>query len=159
MRRRVLARRPRLRVVAKEDVMRVSNIMTHQVALVRPDDTIQMAAEKMREIGSGALPVAHNDRLVGMITDCDIAMRAIALGRVPADCLVADVMSPEIKYCYDDEAIEDLARNMKASQIKRLAVLNRGKRLVGLVSLGDLALAREKDMASKDARPGISRPA
>jgi CBS domain-containing protein len=102
--------------------------------------------------------VGENDRLVGMVTDRDIVLRAVAKGKTPSKSTARDVMSPDIKYCYEDETIEDAARNMASLQVKRLPVLNREKRLVGIVSLGDLAMEPEADEQSKEALLGISQP-
>ncbi len=109
----------------------------------------------MKDIDAGALPVGEYDRLVGMLTDRDITVRAVALGKAPDTCRVREVMSPDIKYLYEDESLEDAARNMGDLQIRRLPVLNRDKRLVGIVSLGDVAL-KKKDSAG-DALKDVSR--
>ena len=118
--------------------MKVSDIMTRNVTLLTPDQTICVAASLMAEIDAGALPVGENDRLVGMITDRDIVVRAVAHGRTAAT-KVGAVMSTEVLYCFDTDDIDDVARNMGDSQVRRLPVVNRDKRLVGIVSLGDLA--------------------
>jgi CBS domain-containing protein len=118
--------------------MKVSDIMTRDVRLLRPDQSIREAARIMAEIDAGALPVGENDRLVGMITDRDIVIRAVARGKL-GDTKVADVMSKEMLYCFDTDDIDDVARNMGSAQIRRLAVVNYHKRLVGIVSLGDLS--------------------
>jgi len=112
--------------------------MTRDVRLLNPNQTIREAASLMADIDAGALPVGDNDRLVGMITDRDIAVRAVAQGR-SADTKVADVMSKEMLYCFDTDDIDDVARNMGKAQVRRLPVLNRDKRMVGIISLGDLA--------------------
>ncbi len=109
----------------------------------------------MVDIDAGVLPVAENDRLVGILTDRDITVRAVAADKQPSECKVREVMSPDIKYVYDDESTEDAARNMTNLQVRRLPVLNRDKRLVGIVSLGDLALKKKSDAA--DALKGVSR--
>ena len=109
----------------------------------------------MVDIDAGVLPVGENDRLVGILTDRDITVRAVAAGKEPAECKVREVMSPDIKYIYEDELVEDAARNMTELQVRRLPVLNREKRLVGIVSLGDLALKRKTDAA--DALKGVSQ--
>jgi CBS domain-containing protein len=113
--------------------------MTRDVRLLDPDQTIREAARLMAEIDVGALPVSKSDRLVGMITDRDIVVRAVAQGRSP-DTMVAEVMSKEMLYCFEIDELEDVARNMGNAQIRRLPVVNRAKRLVGIISLGDLAL-------------------
>ena len=118
--------------------MKVSKIMTRDVTLLNPDQTICVAASLMAEIGAGALPVGENDRLVGMITDREIVVRAVAQGR-SVDTKVAAVMSREVLYCFDTDEIDDVARNMGKARVRRLPVVNRDKRLVGIVSLGDLA--------------------
>jgi CBS domain-containing protein len=137
--------------------MDVREVMTPDVVIASPDDTLQHAAEMMVDIDAGVLPVGEKDRLVGMLTDRDITVRAVAAGKSPAECRVREIMSPEIRYIYEDESLEDAARNMSELQIRRLPVLNRDKRLVGIVSLGDLAL--KKKGPAGDALKGVSRPA
>jgi CBS domain-containing protein len=112
--------------------------MTRDVRLLSPDQTIREAASLMADVDVGSLPVGENDRLVGMITDRDIVIRAVAQGK-SADTKVADVMSKEMLYCFDTDDIDDVARNMGKAQVRRLPVVNSDKRLVGIVSLGDLA--------------------
>jgi len=118
--------------------MKVNAAMTRDVQLVNPDQTIREAAHLMAEIDAGALPVTDNDRLVGMITDRDIAIRAVAQGKSP-DTRIRDVMSSGILFCFDDQQLDDVARNMGKNQVRRLPVINHDKRLVGILSLGDLA--------------------
>jgi len=118
--------------------MKVSKIMTRDVTLLNPNQTICVAASLMAEIDAGALPVGENDRLVGMITDRDIVIRAVAQGK-SADTKVAEVMSKEVLYCFDTDEIDDVTRNMGKARVRRLPVVNRDKRLVGIVSLGDVA--------------------
>ena len=136
--------------------MNVREVMTPEVVIASPDDTLQHAAEMMVDIDAGVLPVGEKDRLVGMLTDRDITTRAVAQGKSPSECHVSEVMSPEIKYIYEDETIEDASRNMSELQVRRLPVMNRKKRLVGIVSLGDLAL--KKKGPAGDALKGVSRP-
>ena len=118
--------------------MKVSEIMTRDVRLLSPDQTIREAASLMADVDVGSLPVGDNDRLVGIITDRDIVIRAVAQGK-SADTKVAEVMSKEMLYCFDTDEIDDVARNMGKAQVRRLPVVNSDKRLVGIVSLGDLA--------------------
>ena len=125
--------------------MKTSKCMTRDVQLVSPTQTIRDAARMMAELDAGALPVQQDDRLVGMITDRDIAVRAVAQGKSP-ETPVRDVMSPELLYCFDDQEIEDVARNMGEVKVRRLPVVNRDKRLVGIVSIGDLALKEEQTL-------------
>lgn len=124
--------------------MMISEVMTHDVRIASPEDTLQSAARLMEEEGFGSLPVGENDRLVGMLTDRDITIRAVARGLPPRDCRVRDVMSSDVKYVYDDESVNDTAMMMADLGVRRLPVLNREKRLVGIVSLGDLALTTPK---------------
>jgi CBS domain-containing protein len=109
----------------------------------------------MADIDAGAIPVQENDRLVGMITDRDIAVRAVAAGKGP-DTPVRDVMSKDIKYCYEDEELDHVAKNMADIRVRRLPVVNRDKRLVGIISLGDVAVKEEQPAAKAVA--GVSRP-
>ncbi|MFC6487895.1 CBS domain-containing protein [Nitratireductor sp. GCM10026969] len=136
--------------------MKVSEEMTRDVRVANPDETIQEAARVMAEMDVGALPVGDNDRLVGMITDRDIAIRAVAQGQGPT-ALVGDVMTRDVKYCFEDEDTDHIARNMADQQIRRIPVVNRDKRLVGILSLGDMAIT-EGLRPSGEALTGISRP-
>ena len=136
--------------------MLINEIMSRTVRLTRPDDTIQHAAQMMAEADAGALPVSEGDRLVGMVTDRDIAIRGDAHGRDPTNTTVREVMSNEpVKYCYEDEDIEHVARYMSQLQVRRLPVMNRQKRLVGIVSLSDLS-KRSDASAAGDALRGVS---
>jgi CBS domain-containing protein len=135
--------------------MKVSEIMTRDVRVASPDDNLQRAAQLMEKEDFGALPVGEKDRLVGMLSDRDITIRAVARGLAPERCKVRDVMTTEIKYVYDDESVDDVARNMSELQVRRLPVLNRDKRLVGIVSLGDLALSEPRPAG--DALQSISQ--
>jgi CBS domain-containing protein len=120
--------------------MKVKDVMTTEVNLVAPDTSLFDAAKIMRERGIGILPIGENDRLVGMLTDRDIVVRGIASNRDMKRTAVRDVMSAKILYCYDDQSVEEACANMGSSQVRRLPVVNRDKRLVGIVSLGDIAL-------------------
>src|SRR3954465_9452108 len=115
--------------------MRVSQAMTREVKICTPGQPIREVAQTMAAIDAGALPVGENDRLIGMITDRDIAVRAVAQGKSP-DTPVRDVMSREVLYCFDDQEIEEVARNMGQMKVRRLPVVNRDKRLVGIISIG-----------------------
>ena len=118
--------------------MKVSDAMSHDVQMTSPKQSIQDAARIMAKIDAGVLPVAENDRLVGVLTDRDIAIRAVAEGKSPTT-KVRDVMTDEVLYCFDDQDLEEVARNMAEMKVRRLPVLNRAKQLVGIISLGDLA--------------------
>jgi CBS domain-containing protein len=136
--------------------MRVSEAMTREVRVADPKQSIREVAKIMAEIDAGSVPVGENDRLVGMITDRDIAIRAIAAGKGP-DTPVGEVMSSEVKYCFDDEELDHVAENMGENKIRRLPVVNREKRLVGIVSLGDVARTESKKVAGEAVR-GVSQP-
>ena len=120
--------------------MLISEVMTHDVEFIRPDDTLQNAALKMKELGVGTLPVCENAGVAGMLTDRDITVRAVAEGKSPKTTKVRDVMSGELVCCYEDQEVEVAAHLMCSQQIRRVLVLDRDKRLVGIVSLSDLAL-------------------
>lgn len=136
--------------------MRVCDAMTPSVQLCTPQDSIRDAAEAMTALNVGLLPVADNDRLVGMISDRDIATRGVAMGRGP-DALVRDVMTADVKYCFEDQDLDEITRNMADIQVRRLPVLNRDKRLVGIIALGDIAVSKAGDGATM-ALCGISQP-
>jgi CBS domain-containing protein len=136
--------------------MKVSEAMTKDVRVASPDETIQQAARTMASLDAGVLPVGEKDHLVGMITDRDIAIRGIAQGKGP-DAKVRDVMTEDVKYCFEDQDLKEITRNMADIQVRRLPVFNRDKRLVGILSLGDIAVSRESKDAGEALR-GISRP-
>ena len=119
--------------------MQVKQVMTRGVECISPNTTVQEAARKMKALNVGPLPICDNDRLTGMLTDRDITVRVAAEGRNPATTTVREAMTPEVVYCFEDQDVREAARIMEERQIRRLVVLNRDKRLVGIVSLGDLA--------------------
>ena len=129
--------------------------MTREVCVISPDDTIERAAQLMGQIDAGILPVRENDRLVGMITDRDIAVRGVAEGCGP-DARVRDIMSQEVKYCFDDADADDVLENMAEIQVRRMPVVNQDKRLVGIVSITDIA--KEEEREAGEALRDITRP-
>jgi len=136
--------------------MRVSEAMTREVRVASPGQSIREVAKIMAEIDAGSMPVGDNDRLVGMITDRDIAIRAVAEGKGP-DTPVREVMSSEkVLYCYEDEELDHVAKNMSQQQVRRLPVVNREKRLVGIVSFGNLAQTEARSAAK--AAKGVTKP-
>ena len=137
--------------------MRVSEAMTREVRIVSPGESIRDVAKIMADIDAGAVPVGENDRLVGMITDRDIAIRAVAAGKGP-DTPVREVMSSEVRYCYDDEDLDHVAKNMGDIQMRRLPVVNRDKRLVGIVSLADIAQNEDSETTGATTA-AVSEPA
>jgi CBS domain-containing protein len=136
--------------------MKISDCMTRNVRLSDPSQTLAEAAQIMAELDLGALPVGENDRLIGMITDRDIAVRGVGRGLGP-NAEVREVMSDHVYYCFDDQLIEDVANSMGEKQVRRLPVLDRQKRLVGIVSLGDIALSADGHDRSSSALRGISQ--
>lgn len=136
--------------------MKVSDAMSHDVQMTSPKQSIQDAAKIMAKIDAGVLPVAENDRLVGVVTDRDIAIRAVAEGKSPTT-KVRDVMTDEVLYCFDDQDLEEVAQNMAEMKVRRMPVVNRQKQLVGIISLGDLA--RNEDAGTTgEAISTISQP-
>lgn len=117
---------------------KAGEVMTQECLVVAPEQTIAEAAMLMRDKDVGSLAVGSNDRLVGMLTDRDIAVRATAQNRGP-ETPIREVMSDKVKYCFDDEDVEEVAQNMADLQIRRLPVVNREKRLVGFISLSNIA--------------------
>ncbi|MBC7906687.1 MAG: CBS domain-containing protein [Rhodospirillaceae bacterium] len=138
--------------------MQVQQCMTKDVKLINPDMTLREAAGVMREQDTGFLPVGDNDRLVGTLTDRDIAIRAVCEGKDPNTATVREAMSEHIVYCFDDQDTAEAADIMAQKQIRRLAVLNHDKRLVGIVSLGDLAEKSQDEQAAERALEGVSKP-
>ena len=117
----------------------IKDVMSTNFQFIAPETTAQEAAQKMRDGDFGFLPVGENDKLIGMVTDRDIAVRCVAEGKDPAATDVRSLMTPKTYYCYDDQDVEEICNNMGEIQVRRLPVVNRDKRLVGIVSLGDLA--------------------
>jgi CBS domain-containing protein len=136
--------------------MQIGEIMSSNVKLGSPNQSIREIARMMAECDCGAVPIGDNDRLVGMVTDRDIAVRAVAQGKSP-DTPVREIMSQGVLYCYVDEDIDDVASNMADVKVRRLPVIDEGKRLVGIVSLGDIAMA-DGPQSSGVALCGISEP-
>jgi CBS domain-containing protein len=136
----------------------VSQVMTRGVRTMAPTDTVVQAAQAMEELDIGVLPVCDGDRLLGMLTDRDIVLRGVAQGR-PADrTAVTEVMTPDVCWCYDDAPIEEAMDKMRESQIRRLAVVDHDKHLVGMLSLGDVAVKGDMGEAG-EALEEISEPA
>ena len=136
--------------------MRVSEAMTREVRVATPGQTIRDVARIMAEIDAGSMPVGENDKLVGMITDRDIAIRGVAQGKGP-DTPVREVMTTDqVLYCFEDDEIDKVAKNMGDEQVRRLPVVNKDKRLVGIVSLGNIA-QREAKAANKAVK-GVTKP-
>ena len=136
---------------------KLKDVMTPNVQVISPGATIREAAQKMREGDYGMMPVAENDRIIGAISDRDIAVRAIAEGKGP-DTPVRDVMSEGITWAYEDDSIEHAAEIMSEHQVRRLPVVSREKRLVGIVALGDFAVESSDLKPAAEALVEISQP-
>lgn len=120
---------------------KVKDVMTQKCEWISPETTLAQAAQKMADLDCGFLPVGENDRMVGMLTDRDITIRATAQGKDPSKTKARDVMTPKTYYCYDDQGVEEVCQNMGEIKVRRLPVVNRDKRLVGVVSFGDVSQA------------------
>jgi CBS domain-containing protein len=136
--------------------MKVSEVMTREVRVVGPDRSVREAARLMDELNVGVLPVCDGERLLGILTDRDITVRATAAGRDPDSVRVKEIMSEEVRWCFEDESVEDVATMMGDVQIRRIPVVDRNKRLVGIVALGDLATDRAR--GTDEALRRISEP-
>ena len=140
--------------------MQLIDVMTRNAECIKPSDSVMHAARRMRDMEVGSLPVCdQNSRLAGMITDRDITIRCTADGHDPKEVAVADIMTPEIIYCFEDDDIHEAAAVMEEHQIRRLPVLNREKRLVGIVTLGDMAVRGDDYAMNAEALREISEPA
>jgi CBS domain-containing protein len=137
----------------------VEAVMTRDVAVVKPNDSVRSAAEVLKRLNVGSAPVCNGRKLVGMITDRDIAVRAVADGRNPLNTTVDQVMTPDVLYCFEDQDVQEVADAMAASQVRRMPILNRDHELVGIVSLGDLAVDVSDDELSGEVLEEVSQPA
>jgi CBS domain-containing protein len=137
--------------------MQVQDVMSRDVIVVNPWESLKTAARRMADLDVGALPVGDNDQLIGMVTDRDMVIRGLAIGKGPT-AKVGDVMTPDIKYCFQDQEVDEVATNMADIQVRRLPVVDRNKRLVGILALGDIATCEDGGRAA-EALSGISRPA
>jgi CBS domain-containing protein len=139
--------------------MKVRDVMTKGAECVRPLNSLQEAAQKMKNLDVGPLPVCgDNNRLVGMLTDRDIIVRAVAEACDPRTTMVKDVMTPEVVYCFEDQDMQEAARLMQQYQVRRIVVLNRDNRLVGIVSLGDLAVETGDEKLAGKTLEHVSLP-
>ena len=138
--------------------MLVKDVMSRDVQVTQPHTTLREAAELMKALDVGPLPVCDGDRLVGIVTDRDIVVRSVAEGQDCWEGRVRDAMSTDIAYCFDDDDIAIATRQMKEHQLRRLLVLNRDKRLVGIVSLGDVAVQTGDNQVSGDTLQAVSQP-
>ncbi len=118
--------------------MQIKDVMTPQCDWIAPDASLEQAAKIMKDQDIGFIPVGENDKLIGAVTDRDIVTRAVSAGANPSS-QVRDIMTPQIKYCFEDQTVDEICQNMSDIKVRRLPVVNRDKRLVGVVSLGDLS--------------------
>ena len=134
----------------------IQQIMTRGVEVIQRDATIQHAAERMRALDVGSLPVADGKALAGMVTDRDIAVRGVASGMIPQEALVSDVMTEDVRFCRETDTVEQVLEQMGDAQVRRLPVLNEAHEVVGIVALGDLATRQSAD--TDEALREISQP-
>jgi CBS domain-containing protein len=139
--------------------MLLQKVMTSGVEVIPPEAILREAAEKMRRLNVGSLPVCDGERLIGMLTDRDITIRAVAEGCDPKTTTVREAMTPDIAYCFEDQEVQEAARIMEECQIRRLPILSRDKRLVGMVSLGDLAVSSGNQALAGEILEQVSEPA
>lgn len=139
--------------------MLVRDFMTPHAECVGPDDTLQEAARKMRDFDVGPLPVCSNGRVVGIVTDRDITVRTTAEGRDPTRARVSEAMTEGIDYCFEDDDVSEAEQLMAERQVRRLPVMTRGKRLAGIVSLGDIATQEDSPARPGEVLREISEPA
>ncbi len=137
---------------------RVAEIMTRGVRAMRPSDSVVQAAQAMDELNVGVVPVCDGQRLVGMVTDRDITIRAVAQGKADQGVTLSSVMSSQVSWCYEDQNVDEVMRDMSERQIRRLPVVDRDKHLVGMVTLGDIA-ARVGGAPVSELLADISEPA
>lgn len=139
--------------------MQLREVMTPNVEVIHPDAPLQEAAALMKALDVGSLPVSDGNQMQGMLTDRDITIRATAEGRDPRQTRVREIMSSDVVYCFEDQPVEEGARLMEERQIRRLPIVNRGRQLVGIVALGDLALELSNDQKVGQVLEAISEPA
>jgi CBS domain-containing protein len=132
--------------------MKVEKMMHKGVEWVSPNTSISALAKKMQRFDIGAIPVGENDRLIGMVTDRDIVIRGVADGKDPSKLTARDVMTKGVTYCRDNEEVDEAVRIMESKQIRRLPVIDANKRMVGMISLGDMSHAASKKIAAEVTR-------
>jgi len=134
----------------------ISHIMNRNVRVVSPDTNVRQAAQEMKSLDVGALPVCNGQQLIGMITDRDIAIRSVADNKDPQNTKVSDIMSPEVIWCFDDASTEEVAAKMADHQVRRIPIVDRQKKLVGVVALADLATSQEDADTKADTIEAVS---
>ena len=139
--------------------MQIREIMTRDVEVVSADAAVSEAAAKMKQLDVGVIPVCDGEKLTGVLTDRDIAIRLAAEGRSPSETRVSQIMTKDLYYCFEDQDVEEAATVMEAGQIRRLPILDHERQLVGIVSLGDISVRSDDKHAAAEALEGISEPA
>jgi CBS domain-containing protein len=142
-----------------EVFMQVKQAMSKDFRIIKPDTTLREAAEYMRECDCGYLPVGENDRLTGAVTDRDIIVRGIAAGHNPDDATVDKIMTEKVVYCYEEDDVKDAAERMKKDQIRRLVVLDKNKRMTGVITVGDIARASNDNYITGDIETSVAQTA
>ena len=127
--------------------MKIREIMTTNVECVPPDTGIQELANRMKTLDVGFIPICENDRLAGTVTDRDIVVRCLAEGKDTGTCQASDIMTEDVFWCFEDQDVKDVAERMRDKDVRRMLILNKGKRLVGVVSIGDISKVEEKETA------------
>ena len=140
-------------------MQKLRDIMTRDVEIIAPKATVQEAAKKMQDLNVGALPVCDGDKLTGMLTDRDLVMRVLAEGRNPKTVTVSEAISKDVVFCFEDDGVDKASQLMAQHQIRRLPVMSSTKRLVGIVTLGDVAVHGKNSEASGDVLQQVSIPA
>ncbi len=138
--------------------MKLRDVMTQRVRSISPDSTLKEAAEQMRSLDAGSLPVCEAGKLLGIITDRDITVRSTAGDLRPSEAQVRDAMTNDLVYCFEDEDVDRAAELMERRQIRRLPILDRNMQLVGIVSLGDLATRQHNHQLSGEVLEQVSQP-
>ena len=139
--------------------MRLRDFINYRVEVVNPDDTLQQVAEKMRYLDVGSMPVYEGQHLIGVVTDRDIAIRAVAQGQDPTNTRARDVMTSDVVYCFENQSVDEVAKLMQDHQIRRIFVLNENEELIGVTSLGELATATGDQRLAGETLERISEPA
>ena len=135
----------------------LADIMSKDVHVIAPSTTVQEAAQQMKQQDVGALPICDGQKLVGMVTDRDITIRAVAKASDPRATKVTDIMSGDVVWCYDDASVEEVARTMEAKQLRRMPIIDHDKRLVGIVALADVATSRTSPETKAQGVAGVSQ--
>ena len=138
--------------------MKVKDVMTERAECISPNESIRKAAQRKKDLNVGCLPICENDRLVGIVTDRDIVVRGVCNACDATTTTIRDVMTPRITYCFEDQDVQEAAQSMRERKIRRLAVLNREKRLVGIFSLCDLAMENGDTQFSWETPQRVCKP-